>query len=197
MSWDTPLKTGSCHVATCGAGRLFQHPTTKHWTPHSGRCFMPSATAVLKYEKSERDFFGGWSAKGSDVYARVARLRIANLPRAVVSALQSSSPDPIAESEITHEVLNNLEKLKVSTSQQKEILNTLESTLPIPSCGAAVPHAEPEDPIAEEELPQEDPMEIHESSVGEPVRQDKRRKALSLRTEKLGQNPRESRQLLR
>ena len=58
-------------------------------------------------------------------------------------------------------------------------------------------HAEPEDPITEEELPQEDPMEIHESSHREPARQDKRRKAVHLRTEKLGQNPRESRQLLR
>ena len=69
------------------------------------------------------------------------------------------------------------------SAQQKEILNTLEITFPIPSCGTAVPHAEPEDPIAEEGLPQEYPMEIHESSLGEPVRQDKRRKALSLRTE--------------
>ena len=96
-------------VATCGAGRLFKYPITQHWTLHLGGCFMPSATAVLNYEKSHRDFLGRWSAKGSDVYARVARVRVANLQRAVVSSLQSSSPDPIAESEITHELFNHLE----------------------------------------------------------------------------------------
>ena len=40
-------------------------------------------------------------------------------------------------------------------------------------------------------------MEIHESSPGEPVRQDKRRRAVSLRTEKLRKKSRESRQLSR
>ena len=124
-------------------------------------------------------------------------VRIGNLQRVVVSSVQSSSPDPIAESEITHELKDHFTKMKVSNLQQKEILSNLESTFPISSCGAAVLHAEPEDHITEEELPQEDPMEIHESSRGEPARPDKRRKAVNLRAERLGQNPRESRQLPR
>ena len=52
----------------------------------------------------------------------------------------------------SHELLNHLEKLKVGTLQQKEILSNLESTFP---------------------------------------------KAVNLRTERLGQNPCESHQLLR
>ena len=34
-------------VARCETGRLFKYLITHHWTPHSGRCFMPSATAVM------------------------------------------------------------------------------------------------------------------------------------------------------
>ena len=36
--------------------------TTQFWTLHSGRAFLPSATALVGFEKSDRDFLGGWSA---------------------------------------------------------------------------------------------------------------------------------------
>ena len=67
MSWDTHSKTGSCPWRLAGQDVFSNTRPRQHWTPHPGRCFMPSATAVLKYEKSERDFLGGWSARGSDV----------------------------------------------------------------------------------------------------------------------------------
>ena len=46
------------------------------WTPHSGRSFMPSCTAVLGFENTQRDFLGGWSAQESDRCARVKKLRV-------------------------------------------------------------------------------------------------------------------------
>ena len=73
---------------------------------------MPSSTAALRYEKS---------------------VRIGNMQRAVVTALQSSSPDPIAESEITHQFVEYLTKVNVNDTQQMEILTNLESTFPIKS----------------------------------------------------------------
>ena len=33
----------------------------------SGRNFLPSTTAALNFVKADRDFLGGWSAKGSNI----------------------------------------------------------------------------------------------------------------------------------
>ena len=35
------------------------------WTPHSGRHFMPSASAALGHSLSDREPLGGWGAEGS------------------------------------------------------------------------------------------------------------------------------------
>ena len=59
---------------------------TPFGTPHSGRAFLPSATAMLGYEKSDRDFLGGWTAQGIDRYARVSRTKVTNMQKAVVRA---------------------------------------------------------------------------------------------------------------
>ena len=95
-------------LAVGDKGKLFKYPVTSHWTPHSGRCFMPTSTAALRYEKSQRDFLGGWSARGSGVYARVARVRIGKMQRAVVTALQSSSPE--LQSQKSHISLLNISR---------------------------------------------------------------------------------------
>ena len=47
---------------------------------------MPSATAFLGFEKSVRDFLGGWSAQARE--------------RTVVAQLQKGLSDPLAEAEI-------------------------------------------------------------------------------------------------
>ena len=137
---------------------------------------MPSSTAALRYERSQRDFSGGWSARGSDACARIARVRIGNMQRAVITALQSSSPDPIAESEITHQFVEYLTKMNVNDTQQMEILKNLESTFPTKSDAT---------------------MEFRDLSQEESSRPDKRRKEVNLRPALLGPNPRESRQILR
>ena len=65
------------------------------WTPHSRRSFLPSCTSILGFDKSQRDFLGGWSAQGSDRYARVAKLRVENMWKAVTKAIHSrGSRDP-------------------------------------------------------------------------------------------------------
>ena len=70
------------------------------WTPHSGHSFMPSCTTLLGFEKSQRDFLGGWSAQGSDRYAPVAKLRVENMQKAVSKAIHSgASEDALGESE--------------------------------------------------------------------------------------------------
>ena len=60
---------------------LFCPSATRFWTPHSNRTFMPSATATLGFEKSVRDFLGGWSAQASERYARIAAQRFRNMQR--------------------------------------------------------------------------------------------------------------------
>ena len=76
---------------------LFTKMITPFWTPHSGRAFFPSSAAALGIAKEERDFLGGWSAQGSDRYARVAQLRITKIQQRVIVALQSKTSDPSAK----------------------------------------------------------------------------------------------------
>ena len=80
--------------------------------PHSGRTFMPSATAALGIEKGGRDFLGGWSAQGSDCYAGAAKRRISNTQKMVINSLQQKFHDPLAE----EETLEALEDFLVSIS---------------------------------------------------------------------------------
>ena len=115
-------------LARDGKEKLFKIAITNYWTPHSGRCFLPSVTATLKHEKTQRDFLG-WSAKGSDRYARIARVRIAHLQNSAITALQSTTlQDPIAESEISYDLMAHVEKCKIDRAHQKEIRNGLESS---------------------------------------------------------------------
>ena len=78
----------------------FPVPVTSFWTPHSGRSFLPSCCAALDFSKEERDYLGSWSTQRSDRYARIARLRISNLQRAVArSTRQGPQGDSLGERE--------------------------------------------------------------------------------------------------
>ena len=59
-------------LVTCRGQKVFRANTGHYYTPHSGRNFMPTATAVLGFSKSDRDVLGGWSADGSERYSRAA-----------------------------------------------------------------------------------------------------------------------------
>ena len=86
-----------------GESQLHIPGTTQFWTPHSGRAFLPSATALLGFEKSDRDFLGGWAAQGSDRYARVSRTRVANMQKAVIRAIhESANVDPLGKKRQWH-----------------------------------------------------------------------------------------------
>ena len=196
MRYDTgyALHNRVLVLARSGTEKLFKVAITNYWTPHSGRCFLPSSTAALKYEKSQLYFLGGWSARRSDVYARIARVRIGNLQNAVISALQSTTlHDPIAESEISDDLMAHLDKQKIEKSQQKEISSSLEIIAPIPARDQSSVFTLPE-VVPDEEKPLEDPFDVPQE---DSLETEKRRTKFDLRTEQLGSNPRETRRVLR
>ena len=180
MRYDTAyaLQNRVLTLARSGNEKLFKVAITNYWTTHSGRCFLPSATAALKYEKSQRDFLGGWSARGSDVYARIARVRIGNLQNAVISALQSTAlHDPIAESEISHDLMAHPDKQKIEKSQQKEIWSSLESIAPIPARDQSSVFTLSEEVVPDEEKPLEDSFDVPQE---DSLRKEKCRKKFDL-----------------
>ena len=170
-------------------------PTRSHfWTPHSGRAFLPSATTALGYPKTDRDYLGGWSAQGSDRYARVSVLRITNMQRAVVSAWgRSECEDPLGEAETVHQYENFLKDQGVSDADRKKHLKILASKETVQPMHSAEMLAQVETAREEaaDEIPQElDSQEEIESETG-PIL--KRRKGNALvRTETLGSNPKET-----
>ena len=79
--------------------KLFLHPVTCCWMPHSSRTFMPSATSSLGVTKLVPDFLGGWGAQGSDKYAHVATRKNIGPRTSCVNALNTSKlEDPLGSS---------------------------------------------------------------------------------------------------
>ena len=68
---------------SCRGQRLFRASTGHYFSPHSGRNFLPTATAVLGFSRFDRDMLGGWSAEGSERYSRAAKHKIATMQNAV------------------------------------------------------------------------------------------------------------------
>ena len=106
---------------------VFHSSSTRFWTPHSGRTFLPSATAALGFPKSERDFLGGWCAQASDRYARIAIRRITNMQRAVIKALQNQSDDPLAEEESIRDFDVFMEAQSLDAAQRTLCFESLDS----------------------------------------------------------------------
>ena len=79
--------------------RIFRTPTSHCYTPHSGRNFMPTSTAVLGFSKSDRDMLGGWAAEGSERYSRAAKFKIGLMQKAVSTTFGSADHDPLAEAD--------------------------------------------------------------------------------------------------
>ena len=86
-------------LAACRGLRIFRTPTSHYYTPHSGRNFMPTSTAVLGFSKSDRDMLGGWAAEGSERYSRAAKFKIGMMQKAVSSTFGSADHDPLAETD--------------------------------------------------------------------------------------------------
>ena len=73
--------------------------TGHYYTPHSGRNFVPSATSVLNFARSDREMFGGWASEGSERYSRTAKYKIELMQQAVSKTLKSVEHDPLAEAD--------------------------------------------------------------------------------------------------
>ena len=96
--------------------QLFSHRVAQHWTPHSGRNFLPSATAALGYQKTDRDILGGWSAQASDRYTRLAKQRITILQMAVAESFSNLTvEDLLAEAESLEKFLEFMTGIGVPT----------------------------------------------------------------------------------
>ena len=92
---------------------------------------MPSSTAALQFPSEEGNFLGGWQAQASDRYARVARLRVQNMQKAVVQSIQRSrSGDLLGESEtLTHFAEFMVEK-SFPEDQQGKLITALQTLGP-------------------------------------------------------------------
>ena len=101
--------------------RIFRTPTSHYYTPHSGRNFMPTATAVLGLSKSDRDMLGGWAAEGSERYSQAAKFKIGMMQKAVSSTFGSADHDPLAEADDLDSLGVFLNSSEVS---EEEVLRT-------------------------------------------------------------------------
>ena len=69
--------------------------TGHHCTPN----FMPSATSVLNFTRSDRDMLGRWATEGSERYSRAAKHKIECMQQAVSVTFKSVEHDPLPEAD--------------------------------------------------------------------------------------------------
>ena len=119
------VQTHIISTATYRGLRIFGISTGHYYTPHSGRNFMPSAAAVLGFNKSERDVLGGWAADGSQRYTRTAKYKIAQMQIAVASTFKNSDPDQLAESDDLDCLADFLKSWEVPESSIRKSLQIL------------------------------------------------------------------------
>ena len=90
---------------------------------------MPSAAAVLGFDKSEHDILGGWSAEGSQRYTRTAKYKIAHMQTAVASTFNHSEPDQPAEFDDIDSLAGFLEEFGCSGGINSEVSEDLVSAI--------------------------------------------------------------------
>ena len=73
--------------------------TGHYFSLHSGRNFMPAATSVLNFARSDRDTLGGWASEGSERYSRTAKYKIELMQQAVSKTFESAEHHPLAEAD--------------------------------------------------------------------------------------------------
>ena len=161
----------------------FIHRVAQHWTPHSGRNFLPSATAALGYQKTDRDILGGWSAQASDRYTRLAKQRITVLQLAVADSFSNLAiADPLAESESLENFREYMTGIGISTASITSTIDLLYS------CHFASVHRVPI--IVSQNLEEMEPEEILiDDTLNQEIpeaRPDKRRKLENTRVQQLG-----------
>ena len=162
----------------------------QHWTPHSGRNFLPSATAALGYQKTDRDILGGRSAQASDRKTRLAKQRITVLQLAVADSFSNFAvADPLAESESLENFLDFMAGIgipKASITATIDLLSSRQfvSFHRVPSMVPQIlEEFEPEDTLIDDTLQQDIPE----------AKPDKRRKLENTRVQQLGSDPKKVR----
>ena len=158
---------------------VFHSSSTRFWTPHSGRTFLPSGTAALGFPKSERDFLGGWCAQASDRYARIAIRCITNMQRSFITALQSQAVDPLAEDDSIRDFDAFMESQRMNASQRTLCFKSLDSVKLF------------ETPPSQEEHAITTPDEPEDGTILEPFTQSSQPAAT------FGENRKEARKALR
>ena len=121
------LQTRFFRALEVGGARLLCLTNSPHfWTPHSGRTFLPSATAALGFDMPDRDYLEVCSALVSHPYARLATRRVAKMQRAVVAALQQRASDQFRDRESLEQLdaflkepcVQNTERVRPERAQQ-------------------------------------------------------------------------------
>ena len=79
--------------------KIFLGSTGHHYTPHSGRNFMPSGTAVLGFSKADRHILGGWSAEGSERQTRTAKFKMAQMQSPIAATFSNPDADLLGEAD--------------------------------------------------------------------------------------------------
>ena len=166
--------------------RLFPFQIQQYWTPHSSRAFLPSATLILDFPKSQRDFLGGWNPQASDRYARTARRAITVMQKAVVRAIHSRKTDPLSEQDLAEHFEQYLSEQCIP---QDSIAQCVSSLRPLFSIREIPEPVELSEDV--EQVPA--PIEVSTRIPQIPHPAVKRQR----RTEILGSNPKERRAQIR
>ena len=95
--------------------------TGHYYTPHSGRNFMPSGAAVLRFSKGDRDILGGWSAERSERYTTTAKFKIAQMQSAIAATFKNPDSDQLGEADDIDDLSDFLKTWEVP---EKSILVT-------------------------------------------------------------------------
>ena len=179
---------------------LFCPSATRFWTPHSNRTFMPSATATLGFEKSVRDFLGGWSAQASERYAHIAAQRIRNMQRTVVAELQKDLVHPLAEAETLVQFDGFLSEQGVPEEERSRCVKLLERGVrtEVPRASGELQHQEEEPELSSAPYLTEVAAPVlqepqHKGRLGEAFVCDVHRMSLLRKSPKRGQSQYSSR----
>ena len=184
-------------LTTCDGSRLIPPQLTGFWTPHSGRSFMPSCCAALQFTKDQRNYLGGWSAEGSDRYARVSVLRIRTLQGAVIKSIQAGPEgDVLGEQETLVHLQQHAESKAVPEEMMHALLRKLETWQAHQSDRPTESWVERAD-LNVQSCQVQDEQDEADPNPDEPVQKKRRGGNATARTEALGSNPREGRVQIR
>ena len=158
---------------------------------------MPSASAAVGYQKSDRDVLGGWSAQGSDRYTRLARQRISAMQVTVARSFSDQkNSDPLGEAESLQALEVHMSNRVLSREEVSNVMKILSSRAFVDTQRNKEAPTDRAEVFAEEF----EPSDMVSEDVGAEAqnrRPDKRRSADNVRTQQLGSDPKSVRAEMR